>query len=52
MNQQMEYGISITPMWPDQAVTIGLAEVAEEAGLDLIGSRIIPISGASTTRGP
>ena len=37
MSQQVEYGISITPMWPDQPVTIGLAEVAEEVGLDLIG---------------
>jgi len=37
MRQQVEYGISITPMWPDQPVTIGLAEFAEEAGLDLIG---------------
>ena len=37
MSQQVEYGISITPMWPDQALTIGLAKVAEEVGLDLIG---------------
>ena len=37
MSGQVEYGISITPMWPNQPVTIGLAEVAEEVGLDLIG---------------
>jgi hypothetical protein len=37
MSHQVEYGISITPMWLDQPVTIGLAEVADEAGLDLIG---------------
>lgn len=37
MSQGVEYGISITPMWPEQPVTIRLAEVADEAGLDLIG---------------
>ncbi|MGH8945453.1 MAG: LLM class flavin-dependent oxidoreductase, partial [Acidimicrobiia bacterium] len=37
MSPHVEYGISITPMWPDQAVTIRLAELADEAGLDLIG---------------
>jgi alkanesulfonate monooxygenase SsuD/methylene tetrahydromethanopterin reductase-like flavin-dependent oxidoreductase (luciferase family) len=37
MNQPVEYGISITPLWPDQPVTIRLAELADETGLDLIG---------------
>jgi alkanesulfonate monooxygenase SsuD/methylene tetrahydromethanopterin reductase-like flavin-dependent oxidoreductase (luciferase family) len=37
MNRQVEYGISITPIWPDQPVTIRLAELADETGLDLIG---------------
>lgn len=33
----MEVGISITPLWPEQEVTVRLAEVADETGLDLIG---------------
>lgn len=37
MTRQVEYGISITPMWPEQPVTVGLADLADEAGLDLIG---------------
>lgn len=37
MRRPVEYGLSITPLWPDQPVTIRLAELADEAGLDLIG---------------
>lgn len=33
----LEFGISITPNWQEQAMVLRLARVADDAGLDLIG---------------
>ena len=37
MTATLEFGISITPSWLNQAEVVRLAEVADEAGLDLVG---------------
>ena len=33
----LEFGLSITPMWPKQDEVLRLAQVADEGGLDLVG---------------
>jgi alkanesulfonate monooxygenase SsuD/methylene tetrahydromethanopterin reductase-like flavin-dependent oxidoreductase (luciferase family) len=37
MTANLEFGISITPNWLNQEEVLRLAEVADEAGLDLVG---------------
>jgi alkanesulfonate monooxygenase SsuD/methylene tetrahydromethanopterin reductase-like flavin-dependent oxidoreductase (luciferase family) len=37
MTSPLEFGISITPTWLKQAEVLRLAQVADEAGLDLLG---------------
>jgi alkanesulfonate monooxygenase SsuD/methylene tetrahydromethanopterin reductase-like flavin-dependent oxidoreductase (luciferase family) len=37
MTDRLEFGISITPTWQDTPLVLSLAQVADEAGLDLIG---------------
>jgi alkanesulfonate monooxygenase SsuD/methylene tetrahydromethanopterin reductase-like flavin-dependent oxidoreductase (luciferase family) len=37
VRDRLEFGISITPAWPNQAEVLRLAELADEAGLDLVG---------------
>jgi hypothetical protein len=37
MARSPEFGISITPHWSRQDEILGLARVADEAGLDLVG---------------
>jgi alkanesulfonate monooxygenase SsuD/methylene tetrahydromethanopterin reductase-like flavin-dependent oxidoreductase (luciferase family) len=37
MTAPLEFGISITPTWPNQDEVLRLARVADESGLDLVG---------------
>jgi alkanesulfonate monooxygenase SsuD/methylene tetrahydromethanopterin reductase-like flavin-dependent oxidoreductase (luciferase family) len=34
---RLEFGLSVAPMWPKQAEVLRLVQVADEAGLDLVG---------------
>jgi hypothetical protein len=51
MARSPEFGISITPHWSRQDEILGLARVADEAGLDLVGIQPPLPSGGSTRRG-
>jgi hypothetical protein len=48
--RQLELGISLVPNRADLELNRALARRADELGLDLVGFRITPTSGATSTR--